>query len=102
MPAATPELTTTLGIDHPVEHFATQSNLFVRVDDPCTEERLELLALTRVHPLKFVVTDLRIIHGGNRDAAFRSHVLVNAPQREWNADEDHDPPRDPGPSHCLE
>ena len=79
-----------LRIDHAVEHFATQSTLLVCVEKSRTQHRLNLLAAARVEPLEVVVADFGIVDGCDRDAAVRRHVLMNAPKREGNADENHD------------
>ena len=84
-----------LGIDHSIEHLAAQPIVCDRVDEPGTEGRLELLAAARVTALEVVVADLPVVDGGDRDGDVRSHVLVDAPEREGNADEDDDPPCDP-------
>ena len=84
-----------LGVDHPVEHVAAQSIIFLRVDAAGSEDRLELLATTRIGPLEVVVVDFHFADGRDRKAPAWSHVLMNTPERERNADENHDPPRDP-------
>ena len=91
-----------LRVDHPVEHFTAQTTLLVGIEEPRTQNRLDLLTAARIAPLEVVVADFGIVDGGDRDAAVRRHVLVDTPQREGNADENHDSPRDPAGRVCLE
>ena len=83
------------GVDHPVEHIPTQAGLFVRVDEPGAEKRLELLTATCIEPLEVVVPDFGIVDCRYRHAAVGGHILMNSPECEWNADENHNPPRYP-------
>ena len=84
-----------LGIDHRVEHVAPQRSVLFVADEPGAEDRLELLAAARVSPLIVVVADFHVVDGRDRHAALGSHVLMDSPERERNADEDDDSPRYP-------